>query len=83
MPAWPAPAAIAAMPITMESSIGIIAFWIASVSRDRCPATICPVSCAMTPLSSSEFLANMIMPLWMNMFWPSATKEFTDGSFTR
>ena len=70
IPASPAPAIIAPIPATSDSSMGTMAFFIPYMLRDRWPAEIWPVSCAITPISSLGTLSHNRMPEKMKMFSP-------------
>ena len=48
------------------------AIWFRRFSR--CPPARCPVSCAMTPMTSFGVLASSSVPVWMTMRRPLATK---------
>ncbi len=68
MPAAPAPSTAAAMPATIDRSIGTVALAMAAEERSRCPPAIWPVSCASTPLSSFGVRSWMKRPELMKMF---------------
>src|SRR6185437_6879563 len=79
---WPLPAAAAAAPATIATMPWIVAFRSASSLRARCPPAMWPVSCAMMPIIWLGLSLRIRVPLFMNRFWPPATKEFSCGSLT-
>jgi hypothetical protein len=52
----------------MPATERICAFAIWSRSRARCPPAICPVSCAMTPMTSFGVSASISAPTLMKIF---------------
>jgi len=55
----------------------MLAFRIASLELTICPPVMCPVSCAITPISWFGVSAFRISPVLMKIAWPPATKEFS------
>ena len=62
------------MPSTISSSALVWSRAMRVRSAAMCPPVICPVSCAMTPMTSLGVLACRSVPVFMNTLRPSITK---------
>jgi hypothetical protein len=76
------PATPAAAPATSAMMLSMVALRIASSERAMWPPAMWPVSWAMMPMIWLGLVLRRMVPLFMNRFWPPATKELRVGSAT-